>query len=61
MREDRVVADLAVLNEVARVADDLLQSLDRAGVPDEDELVSLVAGFRGAVMQLVAEAGAFEE
>ena len=44
MREDRVVADLAVLNEVARVADDLLESLERAGVPDEDELVSLVAG-----------------
>jgi len=61
VREDRVVADLAVLNEVARVADDLLDSLDRAGVRDEDELVSLVVGFRGAVMQLVNEAGAFEE
>jgi len=34
---------------------------ERAGVPDEDELVSLVAGFCGAVPHRVDEAGAFEE
>lgn len=36
---------LEVLAEVAQVADDLVERLDRAGVPDEDELASLVAGF----------------
>jgi len=60
VRQDRGVADLEVLAEDARAADEVIERLERAGVPDADELVSLVAGFRGVVMQLVDEVGAFE-